>query len=78
MPADGSVVARQPLPDPEPVESPRPPLELVPTPAAEAAEEEHEQDEKEEAEPAGPSADDPLKLYVRQIGDGRLLTPAFV
>ncbi len=23
----------------------------------------------------GPSADDPLKLYVRQIGDGRLLTP---
>ena len=25
---------------------------------------------------AGPSADDPLKLYVRQIGDGRLLTPA--
>ena len=24
---------------------------------------------------AGPSADDPLKLYVRQIGDGRLLTP---
>jgi len=25
---------------------------------------------------AGPNADDPLKLYVRQIGDGRLLTPA--
>ena len=25
---------------------------------------------------AGPSPDDPLKLYVRQIGDGRLLTPA--
>jgi RNA polymerase primary sigma factor len=25
---------------------------------------------------AGPDADDPLKLYVRQIGDGRLLTPA--
>jgi RNA polymerase primary sigma factor len=24
---------------------------------------------------AGPSPDDPLKLYVRQIGDGRLLTP---
>ena len=24
----------------------------------------------------GPTADDPLKLYVRQIGDGRLLTPA--
>jgi RNA polymerase primary sigma factor len=35
----------------------------------------------EEAEPrepkglSGPNADDPLKLYVRQIGDGRLLTP---
>ena len=25
---------------------------------------------------AGPNADDPLKLYVRQIGDGRLLTPS--
>jgi RNA polymerase primary sigma factor len=36
-------------------------------------------DEDEPAERldlAGPSADDPLKLYVRQIGDGRLLTPA--
>jgi RNA polymerase primary sigma factor len=36
----------------------------------------------EDAEPrerrdlAGPSPDDPLKLYVRQIGDGRLLTAA--
>jgi RNA polymerase primary sigma factor len=69
-------VARQPLPDPEPVESVRPPLELVPTPAAEAAEEEHDEDEREPAATAGPSADDPLKLYVRQIGDGRLLTPA--
>jgi RNA polymerase primary sigma factor len=69
-------VARQPLPEPEPLESLRPPLELVPTPAAEAAEEHDEVEEKEEAEPAGPTADDPLKLYVRQIGDGRLLTPA--
>src|SRR5678815_4633080 len=25
---------------------------------------------------SGPTADDPLKLYLRQIGDGRLLTPA--
>ena len=31
---------------------------------------------RERADLAGPSADDPLKLYVRQIGDGRLLTPA--
>jgi RNA polymerase primary sigma factor len=30
---------------------------------------------RERAEHAGPTADDPLKLYVRQIGDGRLLTP---
>ncbi|HSI97362.1 MAG TPA: sigma-70 family RNA polymerase sigma factor [Gaiellaceae bacterium] len=30
---------------------------------------------RERAELAGPSPDDPLKLYVRQIGDGRLLTP---
>ncbi|MEX2612027.1 MAG: sigma-70 family RNA polymerase sigma factor [Gaiellaceae bacterium] len=31
---------------------------------------------RERADLAGPSADDPLKLYVRQIGDGRLLTKA--
>jgi RNA polymerase primary sigma factor len=31
---------------------------------------------RERPDLAGPSADDPLKLYVRQIGDGRLLTPA--
>jgi RNA polymerase primary sigma factor len=30
---------------------------------------------RERADLAGPSPDDPLKLYVRQIGDGRLLTP---
>jgi len=30
---------------------------------------------RERPDLAGPSADDPLKLYVRQIGDGRLLTP---
>src|SRR5215218_3827805 len=65
-------VARQPLPDPEPVESLRPPLELVPTPVE--AEKEHEDEEAAPAEQSGPSADDPLKLYVRQIGDGRLLT----
>ena len=38
-------------------------------PATEAA-------SRERPDLAGPSADDPLKLYVRQIGDGRLLTPA--
>jgi RNA polymerase primary sigma factor len=31
---------------------------------------------RERSDLAGPSPDDPLKLYVRQIGDGRLLTPA--
>ena len=31
---------------------------------------------RERPDLAGPSADDPLKLYVRQIGDGRLLTTA--
>src|SRR5215218_4246970 len=67
-------VARQPLPDPEPVESLRPPLELVPTPVE--AEKEHEDEEAAPAEQSGPSADDPLKLYVRQIGDGRLLNAA--
>jgi RNA polymerase primary sigma factor len=31
---------------------------------------------RERADLSGPTADDPLKLYVRQIGDGRLLTPS--
>src|ERR671924_1268107 len=31
---------------------------------------------RERPDLSGPSADDPLKLYVRQIGDGRLLTPS--
>jgi RNA polymerase primary sigma factor len=59
----------EPLPDvpSEPV------LELLPAlddpGAAESGEEVHEAD-------APVSAHDPLKLYVRQIGDGRLLTPA--
>jgi RNA polymerase primary sigma factor len=60
------------LPDPEEsakhdvVDEPR--LELVPAPE----EEEHEPAD----EPAEPQTQDPLKLYVRQIGDGRLLTAA--
>jgi RNA polymerase primary sigma factor len=43
-----------------------PPLDPVETP--------DEDGEKEE--PTEPTTADPLKLYVRQIGDGRLLTPA--
>jgi RNA polymerase primary sigma factor len=65
---------QRPLPDPlsdpsstaaDPAE---PKLELLPTP-----EEVEEPEEREESEP---QTQDPLKLYVRQIGDGRLLTPA--
>jgi RNA polymerase primary sigma factor len=35
-----------------------------------------EAEPRERPDLSGPTADDPLKLYVRQIGDGRLLTPA--
>src|SRR3989449_11210439 len=58
---------QRPLPDslPEPVLEPK--LELV-----QDAAEVDEDDVKEAAAPT----QDPLKLYVRQIGDGRLLTPA--
>jgi RNA polymerase primary sigma factor len=58
---------QRPLPDslPEPVLEPK--LELV----QEAA----DVDEDDVKEAAAPTQD-PLKLYVRQIGDGRLLTPA--
>jgi RNA polymerase primary sigma factor len=59
---------QRPLPDP-PVPEPaiEPKLELV-----QHAAEVDEDDVKEAAAPT----QDPLKLYVRQIGDGRLLTPA--
>ncbi len=63
-------MASRPLPNalPEP-EGTDPRLEVVPEPA--------EDDEAAEREAAPePQTADPLKLYVRQIGDGRLLTPA--
>ena len=65
-----------------------PRLELVPAledpeavEEAEEIEEEAADDDEAEAEAEAPKAvaeatQDPLKLYVRQIGDGRLLTPA--
>ena len=66
----------EPRPLPEPIPSPpeteeevEPRLELLPAldePDAEV----------EEPEEAAPQTQDPLKLYVRQIGDGRLLTAA--
>src|SRR5438045_3484187 len=54
----------------EPEEQPEPHLELLPDPARVDAEA-----ERDSFDEAGPTQD-PLKLYVRQIGDGRLLTPA--
>jgi RNA polymerase primary sigma factor len=61
----------------EPVEIDEPKLELVvPEPAEPEAEAEAD-DEQEAAELDVPApTQDPLKLYVRQIGDGPLLTPA--
>jgi RNA polymerase primary sigma factor len=63
---------------PEPVETEEPKLELVPDPAdAEEAEEDEEDEEEPSAKAEAPApTQDPLKLYVRQIGDGPLLTPA--
>jgi RNA polymerase primary sigma factor len=71
----------RPLPDvpsDDPAVEPR--LELVPE-AADEETEEREEDEEDEAAPVAVKAteaatQDPLKLYVRAIGDGRLLTPA--
>ncbi len=62
--------------EPERAETDEPKLELVPPVEAEKAE---KKDEEEEAEPVAEApapTQDPLKLYVRQIGDGPLLTPA--
>jgi RNA polymerase primary sigma factor len=64
----------RPLPEPIPSEPQveeevEPVLELLP--ALDDAEA-----DAEEAEESAPQTQDPLKLYVRQIGDGRLLTPS--
>jgi RNA polymerase primary sigma factor len=66
-----------PLPEPHDAAEAEPSLELLP-----ALDDPAEDVEEDEPENAGLSederlrTDDPLKLYVRQIGDGRLLTPA--
>jgi len=76
----GRPVRRLPSPEPDPTpgeDGEETKLELVPEAALDApvdAEEEDEEDRKERLA-AGPTQD-PLKLYVRQIGDGPLLTPA--
>ena len=83
--ADRPVVAQHtpgvPLPEPdsedaeEVVEEPK--LELVTDVDAEAEAEEDEGEDEAEAQDDQPApTQDPLKLYVRQIGDGPLLTPA--
>src|SRR6187401_2151464 len=61
---------QRPLPEPLPeTEATEPRLEVVPAAEPEEAE------EVEEVEETEPQTADPLKLYVRQIGDGPLLTP---
>jgi RNA polymerase primary sigma factor len=70
------------LPSPEPDRTPgedgeETKLELVSEPAPDAPAEdpeEEDEDDRKERLAAGPTQD-PLKLYVRQIGDGPLLTP---
>jgi len=65
-----------PTPEPEPAEH-EPRLELLPAlDDAEAPEPDDAEESQEEAAAAREQTQDPLKLYVRQIGDGRLLTPA--
>src|SRR5213083_2034506 len=62
-------MAPRPLPDTLPESEgpePEPRLEVVPDPA--------DVEEEEEKEVTEPQTADPLKLYVRQIGDGPLLT----
>ena len=67
---------QRPLPEPSELSAapaqPEPRLELVETPAEPQEEEEERELEAEEQV----HTEDPLKLYVRQIGDGRLLTAA--
>src|SRR5437763_4567889 len=60
-------MAQRPLPDAHPEPDPEARLEVVPEPV--------DDDEEAEVEVTEPQTADPLKLYVRQIGDGRLLTP---
>jgi RNA polymerase primary sigma factor len=77
----GRPVRRLPSPEPDPLpgEDEETKLELVPEQGAldaptDAAEEDDEDDREERQ--AAATTQDPLKLYVRQIGDGPLLTPA--
>jgi RNA polymerase primary sigma factor len=77
----GRPVRRLPSPEPDPTpgeDGEETKLELVSEPAPDAPAEDsddEDEDDRKERLAAGPTQD-PLKLYVRQIGDGPLLTPA--
>src|ERR671924_856096 len=67
----------RPLPEPEPVPaSPEPDDEAEPRLELLPDLDQPDAEEAEEAEEVATQTQDPLKLYVRQIGDGRLLTAA--
>jgi RNA polymerase primary sigma factor len=72
--ADTRLMARPlPQPPPEHESSSEPQLEVIPGRLDEVGDTEEKEEARENATPA--VTQDPLKLYVRQIGDGRLLTP---
>src|ERR671937_1333663 len=73
---DSDLMEQRPLPEPLPDGTEVDPrLEVVAEPAAEDPAD-PEAEEEVESEQTEPQTADPLKLYVRQIGDGPLLTPA--
>src|SRR5215210_6172168 len=71
---ESRLLPEPPLNEPEPTE---PHLELLPAldPVDEVAVETEDADDAPEVDATPGPTQDPLKLYVRQIGDGRLLTP---
>ena len=62
-------MGKRPLPEPSPGPEDQPKLELVQLEPSDA-------EETTDVFDLAPQVEDPLKLYVRQIGDGRLLTAA--
>jgi RNA polymerase primary sigma factor len=73
----GRPVRRSPSPEPDPTpgeDGEDTKLELVPEGALDAPADAEDEEDRKERLAAGPTQD-PLKLYVRQIGDGPLLTP---
>jgi len=68
-----NALSQLPLPEDDADEEPR--LELAPDPQGLVEDDEDEEDEADASEEPAPTQD-PLKLYVRQIGDGPLLTAA--